>query len=425
MRHHIFLLILLFSISHAYADSEMETIYYDKDWKGVQTRHFATFYRMIEKKPAKGLPKKYRDFFISGELQGEGNYVSINRNDNSQSVMDGECITYYKNGQVESKRHFSNGNENGEIVYFYDDGSLQKREYLLNGKRHGMYTEVSKDGVCSQQEYEDGNPKYDYRIVSNTKGLYSKIRTSDNTPIYVTPALSDQKTEYRDGITWLSYLNDGIKIAITNKEINDYGKYYRIYVELNNNSFFPIEFDPVESSAILTDKKGKEIPLEIQSFQDYDKKIRRSQFWEEFACELGNTSAANNAGYTTTTTTTSYTGDSKSKATASAYGSGGYAYGTATEVTNESGSSKSTTTTYDPAAAYQARKIAYQNIANFAENNRQKRESRKQDYLKRTIINPGESINGYFNIKRKKGDELLVTLKIAGVEYAFPWDVKQ
>lgn len=424
MRHYIFLLLLLFSGTCAYAEVEMDTIYYDKEWKGVSNRHFATFYRVIEKNPVEGYKKMYRDFFITGELQSEGSYLSIDRFDDSKSVWDGECITYYKNGTIERKNNHLNGRLHGEWIHFTEEGNVDERGYFHNGDIHGLYTRFTKDGLCIQQEFNNGDPLNDYYVVSNSNGLYSKLKLTDNTPVYESPSLSDKKIEYRDGEAWPYYINDGILIAMTNTETSDYGKYYRIFINLTNNSFFPIEFDPIESVAILTDKKGKETALEIQSAQDYDKKIRRSQFWEEFAVGLANGLAAANAGYSTSTTTSSYSGTRNSYGSASAYGSGGYAYGSYSGTSNYYGSSTSTTRTYDAAAAYKAQMAASQNMAALSENNYQKRQARNEGYLKRTTINPGESISGYFNIKRKKGETLVVTLNIAGAEYSFPWNVK-
>lgn len=295
---------------------------------------------------------------------------------------------------------------------------------MENGLHHGLHTEFNENGLCFQQEFWRGEPRYDYYVVSNDNGLFSKIRISDNTPIYTSPSLSQKKIGYNDGMAWPYYINDGIMIAMSNSEINDYGKYYRIYINLTNNSFYPIEFDPSETIAILTDNKGKEVALEIQTAQQYDKRIRRTQMWEEALTGFAQGMAAANAGYSTSTTTSSYSGSNYSRGNASAYGSGGYAYGSYSGSSNYYGSSTSTTRTYDAGAAYAAQMQASQNMAAMSEGNFQIRQARQEGYLKRTTVNPGESISGYFNIKRKKGEMLVITLNIAGAEYKFPWNVK-
>jgi len=425
MKKFLFLFTILLTTITSFAEVvEMDTIYYDKDWKGVSGPHFATYYRVIEKNPVEGYRKMFRDYYITGELQSEGGYISIDRFDDSKSIMDGEWINYFKSGKIEQRGRRVNGKQEGEYIRYLENGSIAIRANFHNNNLSGLYTEFNENGLCFQQEFwADGTPKYDYYVVTNDNGLYSKIRLSDNTPIYSSPSLNDKKVEYKDGEAWPYYINDGIMIAMTNTETNDYGKYYRIYIVLTNNSFYPIEFDPSESIAILTDKKGVKKELEIQTAQQYDKRIRRTQMWEEALVGFANGLAASQAGYSTSTTTSSYTGNSYSSGRASAYGSGGYAYGSYSGSSSYYGSSTSTTRTYDAGAAYQAQLAASQQMAAFSESNFQVRQNRNEGYLKRTTINPGESISGYFNIKRKKGETLDVVLNIAGAEYHFPWNV--
>lgn len=419
----LFLLLANLIALTSFAEVEMDTIYYDKDWKGVSSPSFATYYRIVERNPQEGYQKRFRDYYISGELQSEGGYISIDKFDDANSIMHGEWTNYYKSGKVEQKGKRINGKQEGEYIRFFENGSIAMRANFKNDKLDGLYTEFNENGLCFQQEFINGIPKYDYYVVSTDNGLYSKIRTSDNTPIFTSPSLYNKKVEYRNGEAWPYYLNDGIMIAMTNTEVNDYGKYYRIYINLTNNSLFPIEFDPSDAVAILTDKKGKEIALEVQTAQQYDKRIRRTQMWEEALVGFANGLAAANAGYSTSTTTSSYSGHSNSYGSASAYGTGGYAYGSYSGHSNYYGSSTSTTRTYDAGAAYQAQLAASQNMAYMSESNYKVRQARQEGYLKRTTIRPGESISGYFNIKRKKGDSLVITLNIAGAKYQFPWNV--
>lgn len=393
----------------------LDTLYYDNEWKGVSSPHFASYYRVAEINTDSTVTKRFRDYYITGELQGEGDYLSLDPKDDRNSIMHGAWTNYFKSGKIEQKGYRNRGVEDGEYICYYENGSIKLRTTLMNGQPHGLYTEFTEDGLCIQIDYAYGKPKTDYYTVSNDNGLFSKIRISDNTPFWESPSLYNKKVEYKDGKAWLYYINDGIMIAMTNTEINDYGKYYRIYIALTNNSFFPIEFDPSESIAILTDKKGKQKNLEIQTAQQYDKRIRRTQMWKEALFGFANGLAASQAGYSTSITTSNYSGSSYS----SAFGSGGYAYG----VSSYYGSNTSTTRTYDAGAAYQAQLVASQQMAAFSESNFQVRQTRNEGYLKRTTINPGESISGYFNIKRKKGEKLDVVLNIAGAEYYFPWNV--
>lgn len=54
----LFLLLLasIFSLT-SFAKVEMDTIYYDQNWKGVSSPNFANYYRVIEKNPLEGYQK--------------------------------------------------------------------------------------------------------------------------------------------------------------------------------------------------------------------------------------------------------------------------------------------------------------------------------------------------------------------------------
>ena len=343
--------------------TEIDTLFYDKDWKGVESSHFASYYRIYNSDTISGLRKKYRDFYITGELQAEGSYLSIDKFDDSKSVFDGEYVYYYKSGAIELKGNYVNGVEQGEHIRYIDDGNISQRMNMLDGKLHGLYTEFTNDGLCIQQEYNYGNPIHDYVVVSNSNGLYSKLKIEDKTLVFNTPYPSDLKTEYRDGIAWQYYINDGVCVMVTCEEVKDYGRYYRMHVNFTNNTFQPIEFDPIGFSATLTNQKNVEVNLEVQTAQQYNDKIKRSQMWQEVLLGVAEGLAAAGAGYSSSTTSTSYSGYGNTYGSAYAYGTGGYAYGSYSGNSSYYGSSISTTTTYNAAAAYQAQLAASQRMA--------------------------------------------------------------
>ena len=48
---------------------------------------------------------------------------------------------------------------------------------------------------------------------------------------------------------------------------------------------------------------------------------------------------------------------------------------------------------------------------------------KKQGYLKKTTIYPDDTVIGYMNIKRKKGEILTINIPINSYTYSFDWDV--
>ena len=414
----------------SYGQMKTDTLYYDKDWKGVQSKTFATYFRVIEiledESEDNNYRKRFRDYYITGELQSEGGYITIDKYDDSKSVFDGEWVNYYKSGKVEQRGTRIKGKEEGEYVKYKEDGLILIHAYLKNGKLNGIFTQFSDDGsICTQVEYRDGEPLHDYYVVSNQDGLCSKIRLSDKQPIYESPLLSEKKVEYKDGKAWPYYNKNGIMIGMTNNEVRDYGKYFQIPIVIANNSMFPIEFEPQNITASLVDKKGVEQVLKVYTAEEYMKKVRRKQNWAMALNGLAEGLAASGAGYSSSTTNSSYSGYSSSYGSASAYGSGGYAYGNYSGNSSYYGHSSSTTTSYNGAAAYQAQVIASNRIAAYENALLSERAKKDEGYLKRTTIYPGEIISGYVNIERKKGTTMTIDICIGGATYTFPWNINQ
>ncbi|MBF0961979.1 MAG: hypothetical protein HXK20_07840, partial [Alloprevotella tannerae] len=69
-----------------------DTLFYDKDWKGVSSKAFAAFYRVLPKDRNNNLHKPFRDYYITGELQSEGGFILVDEKDDKNSVFDGDWI---------------------------------------------------------------------------------------------------------------------------------------------------------------------------------------------------------------------------------------------------------------------------------------------------------------------------------------------
>lgn len=411
-------------VKFAFAQPKIDTLYYDKDWKGCE-KVFAAYYRVYASDSDANLKKKFRDYYITGELQSEGEYISIDKYDDSRSVFDGEFINYYKFGKVEQKGYRKNGKQEGEYTKYEENGLILLHANFKEDKLHGIYTEFSEDGLCIQIEYSNGEPLYDCYTVSNKDGYCSKVSLSTKQPIYESPLLNEKQTEYKDGEAWPYYNKNGIMIGMTNNEVRDYGKYYQIPIVIANNSMFPVEFNPNKVTAILTNKKGEEKELKVYSAEEYMKKVRRQQNWAMALNAIGEGMSAASAGYSTSTTSSSYNGSSYTSANASAYGSGGYAFGNYSGTSSYYGSSSSTTTSYNAAAAYQAQVIANERVASYSNSLLSDRAVKEEGYLKLTTIYPGETISGYINIERKKGVSMVVNVDINGAIYSFPWNISK
>lgn len=403
---------LTFMTIMVYGQVKIDTLYYDKNWKGVSSKVFASYFRVMESPDTDNNAKRFKDYYVTGELQGEGWYLNVDKEDDSKSVFDGECINYYKSGAISTKFVVRNGKKNGEFTQYREDGLISLHTYFKDDKIDGVYTEFLKDGdICLQTEYAYGEPLYDYYIISNKDGLHSKVRMADKHPIYDSPTLTEQRTEYKNGIMWSCYDKDGVAIFVNNTQIKDYGRYFCISIMVANNSMYPIDFNPAKVYASFVDKKGRAFDLKVFSSDEYMDRVRRRQNWSMALMAFAEGMAASNAGYSTSTTNTTYSGHSSS------YGSRGYRYG------NYSGYSTSTTTAYNGAAAYQARVIASNRVAAYNSSLLEDREIKKEGYLRRTTIYPGETIAGYINVERRNGQEMILSINIEGAMYVYYWSI--
>ncbi|MCD8293619.1 MAG: hypothetical protein LUE27_00020, partial [Clostridia bacterium] len=303
------LLLILSVATYAFGEIKTDTLYYDGKWKGVETPAFATYMRVMSV-PNSSNFLRYRDYYITGELEGEGNYISIDKNDDSKSILDGEYEIYYKSGELKEKGKRIDGKMDGEFTSYDTNGLILCHSYYKDGQLNGIFTEFIDNGnTCIQTEYENGVPLYDYYTVSNQNGDRGKIRLSDNRPIYESPSPDEKIEFYNDGYTWQAYRKNGIVVGMTNSTIKDYGKYYQITVVITNNSMSPIIFDTDNIEAFLAKKINKyDKKMKVLSADDYMTKVKHKQRWNMFLNEFAEGLAAASAGFSSSTTYSSFSG---------------------------------------------------------------------------------------------------------------------
>ena len=263
--------------------------------------------------------------------------------------------------------------------------------------------------------------------------------------------------------TVVSYVKfNGIIVNSVANFLDQYGKYVCVNISVQNFRDRSILFNPANLSAIgyrhpkkkrqkkveiggknnnIEDdiyaehsvrRKKKEdqseydesitIPFDVEllSYEEYDRIVRKKQQWQSFWAALGEGLAAAGAGYSSSTT--SYSGSSYTNANAHAYGNVGGIYGYA----NAYGSSYTTaygqahTTNYNGLAQYAANQQARANIANLQYSQNQIRQQIGDGYVKMHTIPAETEYSGFFNIKySKKMQGLTYTIVIDGEPYTF------
>lgn len=420
-------LVLLFTGAQFACAQELDTIYYDKNGEGISTPAFATYYRIYSPNLI-GNKKRYRDYYINGTMKSEGEYVSIDRDDDKYSIFDGECVSYYQNGNIKEKRRLFNGYLHGEYTSYYESGLVELHTFFNMGKRDGIDTYFDLESQrCIQKEMQDDKPLYDYCIISDEHGYVSKVRLSDQVVIWDSPKISDRQSFWSNDRKWLYYQINGILLAVTCELVNDYGKWFRITVNVSNHTLVPFNFGCQNFTAYVKKKNGKEVSLSVYDANLYLSKVKSAQNASLIAASIGEGLAAAAAGFSRSTSTskTAYVDASVGYANAAAVGSNGYAIGSAYGASVSGGVSKTVTNTssYNGFAAYQASVIASNRLASRSDAMWQERNQRYDGYLKRSTIHPGETLSGYVNIMRDKGESLRLIVDLYGASYEFNWDL--
>ena len=282
--------------------------------------------------------------------------------------------------------------------------TLQKSNIFMIKYANGsedVFNETAEPNVSTQINPVDTNYSEDDELSWNT------------------PSVNERKTEYQDGVPYQYYVNNGLTISLTNTKNNDYGKWFRADIVIQNNTPETIDFDPASSiTAYSVDKNNKQTNLGVWSYEKYMKKVHSAEIWNAVAVGLAGGLAAASAGYTTSTTTTNthYNGiHNNNHNSVPVRGSGNYSHNSGMHTTR-------TTTTYDAAAAYRASVIAQDNMAALSDSQWNINNAIQMGYLKRNTIYSGQSIAGYVLIQRKSGIIVNITITINGADYEYSWN---
>lgn len=132
-----------------------DTLFYSPKHQVVSNPEKASYYRLLVT-VGKGLSKQdaFVDYYMDGKMKAEGSYSFLDLNNDKNSKLDGEVITYYTNGKE------------------------QLHGKYVNGLREGYFTAQLKDGSIAIIEYRDGKPVYNYCQLTHPNGEYEKIPLS-------------------------------------------------------------------------------------------------------------------------------------------------------------------------------------------------------------------------------------------------------
>lgn len=365
----------------------IDTIYYNKNWKVTKNKAFAYYYRLALYPADKAASKEFKTYYISGELQGDGNFITLDKTDDSKSKLCDQVTTYFKNGDIEEKKNYTDGKLNGEYISYYSNKNVKEHYTMANGQKDGIHASFTEDGrVCTLTPYKSGVPEGFY-VVVDADGNYSKYSLSDKKPILETPSTEEIETEYKNGVAWPYYNKNGLIVGASNSMVDNIGDYREIGIFIVNKSMINVDIDPAQIE-VYSIKNKKRKNYELVSAEEYDEKIMKFK----------KKNAKRNI---------------KKKVVIEKERENNVNANLGAQVFNAG--------TSNTLKEFQKRIC---NMKVLSDGNRMKyAEKMPEDlgYLERTTVHPGEIVSGYLYTSDRKAVDLFVKVTIKGVNYLFEW----
>lgn len=231
------------------------------------------------------------------------------------------------------------------------------------------------------------------------------------------------QTFFKDGNTYQYYVHNGISVTMGLSIKKNYGKYYEVAIAIENLTGSSFNFDPNNISAKILKGDSYSYVSAISAY-DYMKKVNKRQSWNTALVAMGQYSAANQAGYSSSSTTSTTTGYATTYGNASGYYGDTSFNASGNSTTYGTATTNSYTQSYNGAAAYAAQQNANRNVSNYQNQQYQIKQSLNQGYLKLNTIPNNYRIVGYVNVKHEKGDSMTITIPVNGTDYDFLWKCK-
>jgi hypothetical protein len=270
----------------ALAQDKMDTIYYNKEQRGVPNRIFADYIVYTYEPQDTLYAKQFRCYYQTGELRSEGEFIKIDKYDAQNNIFDKRKTVYSKDGQTIG-------------IYEYDKGIL-----------HGNVAYVNNDGVIEMATYTHGEmtPRCIWRQYAN--GVCLKYDADTNEQIKDKPSLSsDAQVVYIDGAAWEFYEMNGIVLGLSARRIKEYGSYMQLSFMVANYTPNRIDFDVNNILSVKFEYfNNKGVPGnvewgEILEREEYMRIVRNRQAWQEISLAVLMAMSSASEDYNETITT--------------------------------------------------------------------------------------------------------------------------
>ncbi len=121
--------IFLFNISFLFSNNETlvnKKEYFTSNWQRTTDSNLASYYRIINYN-SKNIPVGIiKDYYITGELQGEFYFSYFDPNNEKNCKYEGKYLSYYKNGNIKNIITFENNIPKGSFIYCDENNNCEK-----------------------------------------------------------------------------------------------------------------------------------------------------------------------------------------------------------------------------------------------------------------------------------------------------------
>ncbi len=176
-------LLFIFTFS---AFAQIDTVWYDTNWKKT-VKNNASFYRAHIEKKDNGF--WIVDNYVSGSKQMEG--LSLNKD---KEVYDGLVKWFHENGNTFQIVNYKGGILNGKRLVYFEDGKLKSETNYKDGKMDGQWKEFYENGNLKEVgTFENGQKEGAWET------FYDSGKTKDQGRYVFDRKVDIWKTNYYDG----------------------------------------------------------------------------------------------------------------------------------------------------------------------------------------------------------------------------------
>ncbi len=174
-------------VKDVFAQTESK-IYYNDDWERIASKEGASYYRLLQYNINSVLVVPVKDYYITGEVLGEGFPLEFDDDGNIKSWK-GKYKAYYKSGKQQYEYTYNDSGElDGQSYSWYENGVLSSEVNYKSNTLDGIYKDYHPNGKLKTEGiFESGIIKGNWYKECDEFGeckrvIYDNL-TSKNNPL--------------------------------------------------------------------------------------------------------------------------------------------------------------------------------------------------------------------------------------------------